>query len=388
MTTEEGIHHFVREINNAGHAPSIVYMGPAEKAALTEYIPDFFGRSGDASSDSAKGAFYLGKVLNRGEDEIWFERVFDLDKDSYLRHHVVNGYATLPGTFVSEIAAEAASQLAPGWKVIALENAVFHHFLRVYDSSRPSAKKIHAKIVERRDDCVTVQVRVLTDVVGPNGVTLVRDKLHFEIRVVLRQEYPAAPVWEPWSSFREEPVPDPYHFPSAPVALTGMFVSTRNTRVQALGKRATYDLKVDEHDTVFPGFLLPTIMLDGLARIAVLNYVHEDYIPLAAPASIRRIDFYEAGNDCELSRRYPDIELYSTPREVSFEGRHASNRFVAARPDGRMLMQMKDVVGVVMGYVHRRTGAYVSPEEMEALTGESASSAAGASPSVLEGVKR
>jgi hypothetical protein len=283
---------------------------------------------------------------------------------------------------VPEIAAEAASQLVPGWKVIALEDVVFHHFLRVYDKSRPSAKKIHARILERGEEQTVVQVRVLTDVLGPKGAVLAKDKLHFEIKVVLRKEYPQAPHWEPWNRQGEVSVPDPYHFQSAPVALTEMFVSTRNTRLHPLGKRADYAVQLEENDRVFSSFLLPSILLDGLARIAVLNYVNGEYLPLAAPASIRRIDLYEAGNDCSLSHHYKDIELYSTPREFTFEGRNASNRFVAARPDGRILLQMKDVRGIVMGYVHRTTGEYVSPNAMEAQSGPEA-----AEP-VLEGANR
>jgi hypothetical protein len=115
---------------------------------------------------------------------------------------------------------------------------------------------------------------------------------------------------------------------------------------------------------VFSSFLIPSILLDGLARVAVLTLVNDDYIPLAAPASIRRIDVYEAGNDCELAERHAGIRLYATPRDLSLEDRAKGNRFVAARPDGRMIMQMKDVTGVIIGYVHRESGAYLSPEEM------------------------
>ena len=382
MTTEEGVHHFVREANYASHAPAIVYMGPAEKHALTEYIPEFF-RNWEPGARPQAGSFYLGNVLTRSEDEVVFERVFDLDKDAYLQNHLVNGYATLPGTFVTEIAAEAALALAPGWKVIALEDAVFQHFLRVYDRSRPSPKKIHARVIERRDDQVVVQVRVLTDIVGPGGAVLVKDKLHFEMKAVLRKEYPQAPRWERWNRLGDVAVPDPYHYPSAPVALNGMFVTTRDTRLHPLGKHARYDLKLDERDPVFSSFLVPSLLLDGLARIAVLNYVAGKYLPLVAPASIRRIDFYEAGNDCEWSRRYEEIELYSTPREFAFEGPQPANRFVAVRPDGAMLLQMKDIRGIVMGYVDRDTGEYVLPEAMKRLMEQTAEAGPAGEP-VLE----
>jgi hypothetical protein len=205
---------------------------------------------------------------------------------------------------------------------------------------------------------------VLTDVIGPNGRVLVKDKLHFSMNAVMRQEYAPAPHWERWSARDDVMVPDPYHFPNAPVALTDMFVSTRDTRLHAMGKRASWALAVPEGDLVISSFLVPTILLDGLARAAVLNYVNGEFLPLVAPASIRRIDFYEAGNDCELWRKYGPLDLYSTPRDFSFDGRDGGNRFVAARPDGTMVLQMKDVVGVVVGYIHRQTGEFVSTEKM------------------------
>ena len=132
---------------------------------------------------------------------------------------------------------------------------------------------------------------------------------------------------------------------------------------------------------------MPTVLLDGLARIAVLNYVHGDYLPLVAPASIRRIDLYEAGNDCELSRRYDEIELYSTPREFAFEGPQAANRFVAARPDGAMVLQMKDIRGIVIGYVHRATGEYVVPEVVNRLL-EKEAAADRMAETLLEGARQ
>jgi hypothetical protein len=108
-------------------------------------------------------------------------------------------------------------------------------------------------------------------------------------------------------------------------------------------------------------------LLDGLARVAVLNLEEGEYIPLAAPASIRRIDIYEAANDCELAQQYRPIELYATPREFVLEGAGPANRFVAARPDGKVILQMKDVTGVVIGYVHRTTGQVITKSQLEQI---------------------
>ncbi len=393
MRTEEGIHHFLREINLTERAAATVHLGEAERRAILAHLPTFFdppariaepppsptpSRSAVPAAPLAAGApatapalirgdFYLGRERQRGPNQATFERVFDLNTDAYLQHHVVNGFATLPGTFVPELAANAALQLQPGLKVVGFSDAVFHHFLRVYDARRPSTKKIHAERIQRDGDLQVVQVRITGDVHAPGGQLLVRDKLHFEIKVLLAPAYAPAPLWSPWPEEPQVSVADPYHFESAPVRLTEMFVSTTDTRSTPMGKRARYQLNLPPDDPVFSRFVVPTILLDGLARVAVLNHVADDYNPLAAPATIRRIDLYEDGNDCQLSRRHHPIELYATPREFALEGAGSRNRFVAVRPDHRMILQMKDVTGVIIGYVHRHTGAFVSKPEVDAM---------------------
>ncbi|PWK13932.1 SDR family oxidoreductase [Tumebacillus permanentifrigoris] len=359
MCTEEGIHHFIREISLAQRASETFHLGTAEKNAITRVIPDFFqGRVAPTKAAVPTHSFYLDRELSRTSKEVVFERVFDLEKDAYLRHHVVNGFATLPGTFVPEIAAEAALALYPEQQVIAFEDVVFHHFLRVYDKSKPSTKKIKATILEQTPHQTKVQVLVLTDIVAPNGTVLVRDKLHFEAKVILSGEVPPAPHWSHWDSRGEQFIPDPYHFPKAPVLLTDMFVSTTNTRQHPLGKRATYELGVESNDPVFSSFLIPSIMLDGLARVAVLGYVEGEYLPLAAPARIRRIDMYETGSDCHFAEKYASIELYATPRNIDLE-QDSSNRFVAVNPEGKIIFQMHDVTGTVLGYCHSVSGDFL-----------------------------
>ncbi|WP_122832096.1 SDR family oxidoreductase [Burkholderia pseudomallei] len=421
MRTNEGIHHFLREINLAERAASSVHLGAAERRAIEAHLPTFFdapdaaqapamqapqaaqaqARAWQAAQASATPQpprsphspqiapnarigqaptparariasppshdFYLGREVRRTSDSVMFERVFDLRTDAYLQHHVVNRFATLPGTFVPELAAEAAMKLLPGLRVVGFRDAAFRHFLRVYDAQRPSTKRIHAQVVGREGEAAVVQVRITGDVLAPNGQVLVQDKLHFEIKALVAPRHPSAPVWPMRPDEPRTPVADPYHFESAPVRLTGMFVSTADTGVTATGKVARYQLNVAADDPVFSRFVIPSIMLDGLARVAVLNYVANDYIPLAAPVSIGRIDLYEGGNDCELARRYDRIDLYATPRAFALEGAHGGNRFAAVRPDGRMLMEMGDVSGVVIGYVHRTTGAYATKAEVDAL---------------------
>jgi hypothetical protein len=391
MRTEEGVYHFLREIGQARRDAASVLLGDNERRTILARIPGFFDEPAPETTQPATEGhveataqtaaipalnlasdhrhdlgFYLGREARRGADEVLFERVFDLDTDPYLAHHVVNGVPTLPGTFVPEIAAEAALQLLPGSVVVGFEDVVFHHFLRVYDARRPCTKKIQAHVLRRDGGAAVIQVRVGGDVTAPTGQVLVPNKLHFEAKVLLSDCYEAAPSWPGWSNLPDTPVADPYHFEAAPVHLTGMFVSTVDTRTTTLGKRAQFRPKIASDDPVFSRFVIPSILLDGLARIGVLNYVADEFIPLVAPASIRHIEIYEAGNDCSLSQRYQPIELYATPYEFTLGGADPLNRFVACRPDGCMLLQMKDVAGVIIGYVHRVTGAFAPKPEVDA----------------------
>ncbi len=369
MSTEEGIHHFLRELHLPRHEPITLHLGAPEKRRfldqadfLRKVMPQLFPEAGQGGS----GDFYIDREDLIGPGALRMLRTFDLQRDAYLSHHVVNGHPTLPGTFVPELAVEAAIRLVPDMQAVAVEDIVFHHFLRVYGADRPAAKRIHARLLERDGHRARVEVRILTDVVAPNGAVLQRDKLHFEAKVLLAAERPAAPEWEPWPELGEVPVPDPYHMPAAPVLLTGPFVSTTGTRLHPLGKRATYRPPVPPEDPVFSRFLTPSILIDGLARVAVLGLV-EGHIPIAAPASIRRLDLFELGNDANLPQRYERIELYATPRDMrAYTPGAALNRCVAVRPDGKLIVQIQGLVGIIMGYLHPLTGAMLSPREMGA----------------------
>ncbi|KWC76711.1 beta keto-acyl synthase [Burkholderia cepacia] len=371
MRTAEGQHHFMRELGLGERAAMSVHLGEAERRAIETHLPGYFDLDDTEAvprvATPRDPDFYLGRELARTDDSVTFERVFDLERDAYLQHHVVNGFPTLPGTFVPEVAAEAALRLVPGLKVVGFADAAFLHFLRVYDAKRPSVKRIHARIAARDGDAVLVHVRISGDVLAPGGQVLVRDKPHFEITVRLAAAYAPAPVWSEPPGGTFVPVADPYHFDAAPVRLTGMFVSTTDTGMSETGKQARFRLNVPDGDPVFSRFVVPSILLDGLARVAALDHVAGDYIPLAAPMSIGRIDLYEAGNDCELAARHASIALRVTPRAFALEGPASSgNRFVAVRPDGRILMQMRDVTGIVTGYVHRVTGAFATRGEIYA----------------------
>jgi 3-oxoacyl-(acyl-carrier-protein) synthase/NAD(P)-dependent dehydrogenase (short-subunit alcohol dehydrogenase family) len=357
MPIAEGVHHFVQELHAPAPAPSVVHLGNAEQATVDRFYPGYLASAAepDAATPGEQG-FYLRRRVASGDRSATFECAFNLDTDGYLAHHTVEGTPTLPGTFVTEIAAEAASHLVPGRQVIGFEDVRFLRFLRVHPEVPAQPKRIRAEVAETAGDITRVQVRITEDVVSPSGVRLVEDRPHFTATVLLCPDFPAAPQWAPWTAADEIEVPDPYHQPAVGVRLTGPFVSTTQTRLHPHGKRARYAPAPELAEPLWSRFAVPPILLDGLARTGVLDLVDGRLLPVAAPLSIRRVDLYQQTNDHALAKRGEPIELYATPAGFDMATEPIRNRLVAASPAGRILAQLKDIKATVVGYIDTRTG--------------------------------
>jgi NAD(P)-dependent dehydrogenase (short-subunit alcohol dehydrogenase family) len=359
MSTAEGVAHFAEELNAGNRAAATFHLGEAERAAIAAKLPRFLERSdGPDRPLHVDRPFYLDRVVEQDEHHLVAERRFDNVRDRYLEDHLVAGAPTLPGLFVPEIAAEAAAALLPGLRVIGFRDLSFDRFLKLVPALTGSPRRIEATLTARSRDAATVRVEVTGDVTAANGVVLQAGVRHFTVTVVLAEDYPHPVVWPGLGAGPETPVADPYHVADAPVVLTGPFVTTRHTRMHALGKRAQYVSPVPPGDDVFGRFLVPSLLLDGLARVAAIDLVAGRYVPVAAPRSIRRIDLYEDGSDAALGGRYPHLELTVTPADLRLDAGEP-NRFVACRPDGHVVAQMHDVKGVVLGYIDTETGAAV-----------------------------
>jgi len=361
MAVAEGVHHFVRELHAPGRTPYLVHLGDAERRTVEGFYPGFF--QAPAAARERPTGFYLRRETGRRPDAVGFECVFDLSADGYLRHHLVRGHPTLPGMFMTEIAAEAAMTLRPGWCPVGFTDLRFERFLRLY-GDQPATKHIHARVVDQTPDLVTVAVRLATDVVAPNGTVLARDRTHFSARVLLAQKFPTAPRWQPWQPDPTEvAVPDPYHHPDAPAWLTGPFVTTTGTRLHPRGKRARYAPRLAAGDPTWSRFEVPALLLDGMARTGVLNLVDGHLVPVAAPVAVRRIDLYQNANDLTLAARGP-VELYATPAEFALTGPGATgNRFVAMAPDGRVVAQIKDITATVLGHLDLDTDRFQAADD-------------------------
>ncbi|GCE01956.1 SDR family oxidoreductase [Embleya hyalina] len=373
MGTGEGVGHFLAELGRARHEPSVLHIGDTERAAIEARMPGLL-RAAEALPPAFAPApaadFYLGRRVVDEPDRLLVERELDPETDGYLADHLVDGVPTLPGTLVPEIAAEAALALSPGWCVTALSELGFSTFLRVYPGRAKSPFRIDARVRAQTPEERVVAVRVVSDVRAPQGTLLREDRLHFEATVHLRREPIAAPTSARWpASVGEVAVPDPYHVPNPAVLLTGAFVSTTDTRVHPYGNRATFVLPPARRHAAFARFVLPAVLLDGLARVAVLTPGR--FVPLAAPVSVRRIDVFDRRNDVELADAYPEgVDLYCTPKGVDLTDPGVVNTLSAVAPDGRTLLRMTGLRGVVLGYLDTVDGGFRSVEQVRRATAD------------------
>jgi hypothetical protein len=369
MPTAEGIDHFLSELDQPRHDPWSVFMGDAEREHLG--LPDAVDGGAPSAVEPAEtrppsSSFFLGVATTRAAEEVCFKREFSLERDAYLRHHVVNGTPTLPGTFAIEIAAEAARALVPDRIPVRFEQLVFSSFLRV-PPGRAVTKRVRATVLGRRPAETVVAVRVTTDVTAPDGRVLAADRPHFACVVHLRERVPIAPLWErPDRPADATPYEDPYHVANPAVHLTGPFVTAEDFWVHRLGCGATFAPTIAPDDPVFSTLSLPVVLLDGLLRVSVPDQAPDIARVLAVPASIARLDLYHHANDSALAAAATPIHFAS----VAPDGLGRGGRAVASFANGRVLAQIDEMRAVVVGELDELGGfhpaAARSPEDSAA----------------------
>ena len=368
IPTGEGVTHFLAELADPRGRRATVFFGARERAAIDAAVPDYLpfstrpSSAGPVPEGPASRPLPFVDRIRPGDGELTAERVFDLDRDGYLAMHQVHGYPTLPGTFVPELAAEAALALVPGRVPVVFEDLRLESFLRIYRPDRPQAKRIQARLLPAygADEAESVvAVRVLGDLVAPNGTVLAADRLHFSVTVRMRDAPVPAPRWTHWDDDGAEPLTDPYHAPGSPIMLREVFRSTRDTRLHPLGRRAALDLDAAAVRRWFPDLVVPCVLLDGLVRVAVLDRHEGRWTPVAIPRYVRRIDLYQSHTDASLAAAGEAVELYVTPVDIDLEARHPDNRALAVRRGGEVIMQVKDMIGAIVGYLDQPTGRFV-----------------------------
>jgi NAD(P)-dependent dehydrogenase (short-subunit alcohol dehydrogenase family)/3-oxoacyl-(acyl-carrier-protein) synthase len=329
MSNEEGAHHFFLELSAARRSSCSAYMGEAELRTFDRLYPGYLEFGGDHQ----RLGFFLRKFTRREPDSVEFECTLSLEVDEYLRHHLVRGTPTLPGSFMAEIAAEAAAVLVPDLDVVGLRRMAFHKFVKVYEGRPPVTKKIAARIVERTSDGAVVNVRITADLVAPGGVLLASDQLYFETTVLLRSGFPATPGWAPWQPAEEFSVSDPYYSTGSPVLLTDEFTSTSDLRLHPLGRRAKFVLN---HQPIWTRFAVPAILIDGMARLTSISSDRGGTTEVSVPTFVEGIDLYQRANDLDLG----NVEMFATNEKV-----------VAVRSDGTVVAVANGIEAALIGRV-------------------------------------
>ena len=157
MSSAEGVYHFLREMLGTRATRQSCCSATPSRESLEDYRPGYLA-AGSATVISERNPRSMIRAetqtvscwiaeLRGTPSQAEYERCFDLDRDAYLAEHVVLGHPTLPGTFVTEIAAEAAVDLVGGRVPVAFEDITLSSFLRVYDRGRPVRKRITAQLL-------------------------------------------------------------------------------------------------------------------------------------------------------------------------------------------------------------------------------------------------
>lgn len=267
----------------------------------------------------------------------------DLHHHRYLRDHLVDGRPAVPGTFLLEIAVEAAAALVPSRVPVALTDVAFSRFVRAAEHRWP-----RELLIDAIHTTAGVEVRLLSP-----ATELLSELEHARMVVRIAEAIPAAPVVRIETS-TGKPAPDAYQMPGTPVRLSGIFTSLAEPRFESDGGSGALSLSVTAQDGPFEGFLLPSLALDCLLRTAVLDGNHPEGVSAMVPTGLRCVQLYTAANDLNLAADHPEgIRLRH------WRDRASGESFCAAvAPDGSILLSVSGITGTALDVYDSRTGGW------------------------------
>ncbi|ANN15977.1 hypothetical protein SD37_10205 [Amycolatopsis orientalis] len=353
MPVEEGIAHFLAELSRTEAVPTLAYFGAVERRVMGERRPRRTAIWAAAERESEPEPPF-DEIVERGPRNLSAYRDFDIGRDSYLEHHLVGGHPTVPGMVALELAAQAAKALVPGRVPVGVRDLVLDRFIRVFRSSaRPQRKKIVAEIEEDvpgEYGETLVRVRILTDVVAPDGTVLATDREHCRMSVVLRdrpRECPRPAADRLPRAAGAQELANPYQLPNPFIELSGIFAANNQVQAGPEGKLATMTLDAREVGRWFEHAALPSAACDALAQVMATT-AQDGWSPVAVPRAVRRIDFYGGLNDVALAGEELTLRATSGPDTGLWGAVFAA--------DGRLVLRIAGATGEVLGYVHQESG--------------------------------
>ncbi|MGW1137052.1 SDR family oxidoreductase [Streptomyces zhihengii] len=353
VSDAEGSRHFLAELaGHRAHGPAGVYLGDKEYRYFTPRRPHWLR--------GARGPRLRQEIPGDGETARW-ECVWTPAADGFLHDHLVDGKPTVPGTFLLDIAGQAAQALLPSMNVSGFTDSDFAAFVRPFGARTPLALRIEAT---PRPDLADVLVPGSTAI----GVTLTslpplqprggarRPRRHFSTTVHLTPRERPTPPGTDLPVSHTPTLPDPYHHTASPVLLRGIFANTSEGRHEGAHASSRWSLPADSDPRPVVGSVTPALALCALLRTAALPMVPGERQEVFVPRRIGRIDLYgTARNDLELMAAHPG--------GLALRGDLAANRFTAATSEGHVVITVEGSERVRVGTVR----AVMRPEATSAV---------------------
>ncbi|MFF5105793.1 SDR family NAD(P)-dependent oxidoreductase [Streptomyces sp. NPDC000134] len=333
ITTAEGTAQFLQEFAAAPRAGGAsTYLGRTEREGLRSHLPGLVRT--EPPAHPAARLWPAWRTPCPAADNGTWACPMDPESDPHLFDHLVSGKPTVPGTFILDIAAQAAEALLPGTFASGFRDARFDTFIRPFNRREPSPLRIKARLAHRPagdEDRAAVEVSVHSDILGPDGLMREAALRHFRAEVLVSRTAPAPPPnRRPVAGPAAEPAQDPYVLPGAGVSLRGPFHNLSHCSADASTAHGTWT----PHLAGYPGLrtmAIPALLMDAALRTSALRPAGHQR-PWYVPQALARAELYTNGaNDHDLLLRHGHSLRVS---------RDADGVLRAATAEGRVLLEM------------------------------------------------
>ncbi|MEU5302640.1 SDR family NAD(P)-dependent oxidoreductase [Streptomyces noursei] len=336
LTDAEGTAAFRHEITvPRSLEANPLWTSPSERALAEEHSP---GITTPLAPAPPTPHTLLGAPDHHGTDHAQWTWTLDRQRDAYLLDHTLDQRPLLAGSLFLALAAEAAGTLAPGTPATALENAHFDEYVWA-DPTRPGPTKY--RIAARRSSPTRIHVAMLSDITTPDGKTLVKDRRHADVEVILTAPAPhttadpetPAPVTQPPDT-TPPPTPhrsrtDPTWHPPSPLRLYGPFHNLHATEQSPIRVRARWHAHLSPHDAT-ARLPLPALLLDAMVRTTFFAAGEPNHAHIRVLRGIAHIDLPDRRSDRDLALHHPEgIELTCDTATNDCTATTASGRLVA-----------------------------------------------------------
>ncbi|MGA5275457.1 SDR family oxidoreductase [Streptomyces cellulosae] len=300
ITNNDGIRLFERELAEPAHPPYTVLLTDSDLALANSRLPGLCTTSGPSTPDKAPTpgtSPLLGHTRPHNDGTTRFDCRIDTSTDGYLNDHLVDGRPTVPGTFLVEMAVEAACALYPGMTPSKVLNGSFTRFLRTHPRTGTTEFHITADTTHSTAQQKHVAITIATDVRTASGRLIHPDQTHTTCTVVMAEQphhpAPRLHVAPPTHGA----VPDPYYLANGSIILKGAFVTTSHTAVTDNLAYARFAPPPRLGAAPYSAFRTPALLLDGLARTSVLHTRTQEAVSVFALKGFDTITLHKPGSD-------------------------------------------------------------------------------------------